>query len=255
MKITRKQIINELKHGLEKSPSIFAFWLEGADALDSVDKYSDLDIWIDVRDGQENKIMKELENILSRTNPLDFSYEVDHPHPKIRQKFFHIKGTSEFLVIDICLQSHSRKFYYELENEGEKVNIIFDKKNVIRFQSIDKKKLRKSIHGRIKELKKTFPFFYVWVKKEVERKDFLEALEYYHQHILRPLVEILRIKYQPTKKDFHMKHIAKDLPQDVLKKVEDLYKISSIKDIKLKSQKANKLFSKTVSEIEKSGLN
>ena len=247
----RKQIIALLKEEFEKDDSVYALWLEGADALNAVDKYSDLDVWIDVKDGFEEKVMEKIEKTLSKIALVDFSFEKQHPHPKIRQKFFHLKGSSEFFIIDVCLQSHSRKFWYSKENQGEKVKILFDNAKIIKFRKLNKKKFRKEMLERAKALEKTFLFFQCWVKKEVFRNRFLDALKYYHSLVLEPLVEILRIRFEPTKRDFHLKQVSKDLPKGIVKRVEKLYKVGDIKEILPKTEKANKLFFKTVKEIKK----
>lgn len=240
--ITRQQIIKQLKSGLEKNSFVFAFWLEGADVHNRVDPYSDIDIWLDVKDGNENEVFKLIELILSKLGKIDFCHEKPHPHPKIRQKFFHLAKTSKFLIIDICLQKHSRVFYYTKGNKDEKVKVIFDKKSVITFKPMDRKKFMTSKQARMKEIIKNFDFFQTWIDKSIKRKNFLEALYYYQEKTLKPLVEILRIKFEPTKMDFYLKDISKDIPKEYLKKLENLYKINSIKDLKIKNKQANEFF-------------
>ena len=41
--ISRDNITNKLREALEPLPFIYAFWLEGADAIDTTDEYSDID--------------------------------------------------------------------------------------------------------------------------------------------------------------------------------------------------------------------
>ena len=219
-----------------------AFWLEWADAQDRVDDYSDIDIWLDVEDWKESQIFNEIEVILSKLWIIDFAYEKEHPHPKIRQKFFHIKDTPEFLIIDACIQSHSRVFWYTDGYADEKIKMIFDKWNTVIFKPFDKQGFESDISMKIDELSKTFVFFQAWVKKSIKRNNFLEALWSYHAKVLNPLVEILRIKFEPTKSEFYLKDISRDIPENYLKALEELYKITSIEDIESKSIKAKELF-------------
>ncbi len=249
--MTRDEITNHLADKFKNNSFVFAFWLEGADVHNRVDEYSDIDIWIDVEDNHESEILNEIEVILSELGKIDFTHEINHSHPKIRQKFFHLEGTSEFLIIDICLQSHSRIFWYREGFQDEKAKIIFDKSNVIQYKQVNQQEFDEEISTRIKELKKTFLFFQAWVKKSINRNNFLEALGSYHEKVLQPLVEILRIKHQPTKNDFYLKDISKDIPKKLLSELEDLYKITSIEDIKTKSQKAKELFFSVVENTEK----
>ena len=240
--ISRQSIISSLKL-LEKDPKIHACWLEGADAHKRADRFSDIDIWIDVSDSYVSLAFKKVEKLLSSFGDVDFSFEKEHSHPKIRQRFYHLKGTSEYLILDMCVQKHSRIFWYTSGYEDEKVSIIFDKSKVIKFKKLDKLKLEKKTKEKIKALDSSFLFFQVWVEKEINRKHFLQSLAAYQKYILIPLVELIRLKYTPTKSGYHLSGISKDnIPQPIVKQLEDLYKISSIEDIKKKMKKANKLF-------------
>lgn len=163
--ISREIIILKFKQILFNESSVYAFWLEGADAINKVDQYSDMDIWLDVKDGQETVVFSKIKKILLEISIIDFELEVTHPHSKIRQKFFHLKGSSEFLIIDICLQSHSRVFWYTKEHAGEKVKIIFDKCKVVKFRNLDKDKFNREIIERQNIYKKPSFFIKYGLKK------------------------------------------------------------------------------------------
>jgi len=251
MEITREKIIEILIAGLEKNAAVFALWLEGADALGTVDDYSDIDVWIDVQDGEEGRMVDEIERILSTISAIDFQYEESHPHPKIRQKFFHLCGTSVFLIIDVCIQSHSREFWFTSGFSEEKVKVLFDKNNVIQFRERDEQAFRNEMKERVAYLKKTFPFFQIWVQKEIKRNHFLEALGYYQTRILKSVVELAHIATDPTKREFYLKHISRDMPKDLLEELGDLFAVVSLEDLVEKIQKVNDLFAKLVARAEK----
>ena len=254
MKPKDYEIAKELKDRLTNVVPLIDLRVFGSRARGDADEYSDMDVWLDVQDGHEEMVIEQIHSILSKIAPLDFEHEIDHPHPKIRQKFFHLKDTSEFLIIDVCVQSHSREFWYTNGHADEKVKIIFEKGKVIEFRNLDKIEFQNLQKKRIDELKKTFLFFQAWVKKGVNRDNFLEALKYYHSFILDPLVELLRLRYEPTKREFGLKHIERDLPKDILHTIEDLYKVNSTSEISTKSQKANELFFEVLKEVEKENI-
>lgn len=47
--ITRERIIEYLKDFALPKDYVFAMWLEGADGLNIVDEYSDIDFWFDTK--------------------------------------------------------------------------------------------------------------------------------------------------------------------------------------------------------------
>lgn len=55
--MNRNELIDYLKTCLTVHSDGLALWLEGADAAARVDAYSDIDLWLAARDGQESAIM------------------------------------------------------------------------------------------------------------------------------------------------------------------------------------------------------
>jgi predicted nucleotidyltransferase len=69
----RQEILAYLQAKLEPHPHVHALWLEGADARNKVDEYSDIDLWLDVEDGHEESVLLKLEQhhlIWFTKNPL-----------------------------------------------------------------------------------------------------------------------------------------------------------------------------------------
>jgi predicted nucleotidyltransferase len=71
----RQEILSFLRAKLEPHAHVYALWLKGADARGIVDEFSDLDIWLDVEDGQEESVLKQLEQYLNELAPLDLVTE------------------------------------------------------------------------------------------------------------------------------------------------------------------------------------
>ena len=199
-------------------------WLEGADALRTVDAYSDIDLWLSVADGQKDAVLDLVRTVLQRIAPLELEHETPHPHPLLRQVFFRLRGTSKFLLLDLCVQARSRSGAFR---EGvDAVEILFDKGNVIHFQAWDEDAWRESVAALTKE----FEVRQIWVEKNLRRGLFLEALGAYHAYSLEPLTELLRLVHAPRKSDFGLKDVYKDLPR-VVEELERFYRISSLDEL------------------------
>jgi len=246
--IKREQIIEVINKSVEANPCVYAFWLEGADASGLVDEYSDIDMWFDVEDGKENLIFNEIEKSLKEFGPLDFIYEQEQFHQQIRHKIYHIKNTPDTLLLDICIQSHSRDFIFTKDLPGEEVKIIFDKSNVIKFKELDEEIFKISQEKRIHHLKNIF-LQESRVLKMIKRGHFIDAFKFYLKFILEPLAEVLRMRYVPKKQIF-LKYISKDLPNEVTNQLETLYQIRSLEEMKLKIETAKELFKNALQELE-----
>ncbi len=249
MTIDRTDIIKAIEDGLKNNPAVFAFWLEGADSTGRVDAYSDIDVWLDVQDGEEAAVFDAIEKALSGLGNIDFSYQPEQSHPLIKQKELHLEGTPEYLVIDICIQSHSRDYEF-VRGIGDDPLVIFNRGGML-FRDADETDFYELFTDRLYHLRHTFTQQFRVLAK-VERGDFLEAWSYYSKWTLQPLVELLRIKYAPGKYDHFFKHINRDLPGEVVLKLEELVRIDTIEDIRRGVAKAAEMFEANVEEVERS---
>jgi predicted nucleotidyltransferase len=239
----RAKIISYLQEFLEPHPHVYAFWLEGADARNKVDEFSDIDLWLDVEDGHEENVLMGLEQHLRNLAPLDVVYKKPHPHPQIRQWFFHLANTSEFLLLDVCVQSHSREVEF---GPNDPVTVLFDKDNVIRFRAAEPG----NVTARAREILAEVALYKIWVLKAVKREQWLEALSYYHDCILQPLVTALRLHYRPDKADYGFKHVDEDLPPEVVERLEALSKLTSWGELENHLQQAVTWLEAVVKELE-----
>ena len=55
--LDRDQIIEYLKNFAISKDYVFAMWLEGADGLNQVDEYSDIDFWFDVEKSHQESFL------------------------------------------------------------------------------------------------------------------------------------------------------------------------------------------------------
>jgi len=137
--IDRETIIRLLCEQLEPLPYIYAFWLEGADANGMVDEYSDIDFWLDIEDEYLEQAITAVEAVLSAIAVIEYRHVMPYEHPQIRQRIYHLAGTSEYLVIDFCWQLHSRDDVFLIENNDiEAANVLFDKCGVIWYKPFDR---------------------------------------------------------------------------------------------------------------------
>lgn len=87
------------------------------------------------------------------------------------------------------------------------------------------------------------------VEKEVAREHPLGVLSYYHDEVLGPLTELLRLRYWPEKREYGLKHIYRDLPPDMVKELEELYAVVRLEELPAACERAAALFDDTLSAV------
>jgi hypothetical protein len=248
--LTKKQMIKALCAALEPLDFTHALWEGGAAAFGRTDQWSDLDILIDVDDEHVPETFQVIEETLNRLSPIEIKYEVPQPtwHGH-NQVFYRMRDTSKFMLIDIVVIKHSNpNKFLQPEMHGE-VIVHFDKSEVVQSIPLDKHQLTLKLKNRLDILKISFDLFQVLTLKELNRGNLIEALNYYHNFTLRPLVEVLRMPHVPTHHGFYTRYIYYDLPPDVLTKLESLFFIADGDDLWAKRQTAEDWFYETIDQI------
>jgi len=183
MELDRDFIIKFIKEYAISKEYVYAMWLEGADGLNKVDEYSDIDIWFDVEDSKRDSFIEELIGKLSELGKIDS--RMDKTTTEIYQSNIHLENTSEFLTIDLAAQNDSRNKDATCFTKGsitEVPLVIFDRKNIISFK--EKDLIDKNMLKRVYEEKKNRILQYSRVTKYIKRKQYLECFMEYDKQIV-----------------------------------------------------------------------
>ncbi|MHB1153914.1 MAG: hypothetical protein ACYCWE_04135 [Eubacteriales bacterium] len=226
--IDRELIIQKIKETLEPLDYVYAMWLEGADANGHLDEYSDIDINIDVEDEYETNVFEIVEGLFE----LDYKHD-NSGNGKQKQKVYHIKDTSEFLMIDFNLQPHSCSSENSTFKYGDIIDvnvILFDKAGVVRYE--EAKPLEYAEDHKYWLAESAYRYSQICrVRKYILRNQYPEAFIYYHKYVIEPMVMLIRMKYTPSKLWYYMVHISRHIPEDALIKLNKLLQVSSVDDI------------------------
>ena len=242
----RDAIIGRLKSALEPLPYAYALWLEGADATGMIDEYSDLDFWLDFEDEYEAQIIQDVESALESLSSIDYKYVMKHGHSKIRQRIYHLSGTSEYLMIDFCWQLHSREDGVLIKDDAiEAAKVIFDKAYVVRYKDYNPADVAEDNAVRLAESKYRMSQ-HCRVNKYVRRGQYAEAFGYYNRYVVEPLINALRLVYTPDHADYGIVHISHHIPGDMLERLEYFLRIASLEDIEKKTGEAKLWFEELI---------
>jgi hypothetical protein len=249
--LTREPILTALIAALKPREAVFALWEAGAAAFGRVDEWSDIDLSVAVAESAVDETFKVIEETLAALSPIDLKYEVPQPtwhgHAQV---FYRLTRAGKFLLLDITLMKvNSTNKFLEPEIHGHPL-IHFDKAGVVQAPAADPVALADRLKERLASLRITFDLFQTLTEKELNRDNDIEALAFYHGFTLRPLVEVLRIRYQPARHNFYTRYIHYDLPEEAVQKLCELFFVRDALELRAKRRLAEDWFYATLEAIE-----
>jgi len=249
-KLTRDIIIQTLIGVLKPLDYVHAFWEGGARAFNRIDEWSDIDLYLVVDDRKVDETFLAVENALKSLSPIKQKYEVLHPpRSGLFQAFYRLRDANEYLIVDLAvLTLSSPDKFLEPEIHGSVV-FYFNKSDKVKPPRLDKYTLVKRLQERLERLQARFNMFNIFVQKEINRGNHLEAIDLYNTITLATLVEALRIRYNPVHHDFKIRYVNYELPSEFIKKLKRLYFVKDEKDLQEKYHEAVNWFQETMSKI------
>jgi len=249
-KVTREALQGALIGALDPLRGVRAAWEQGAASFGRVDEYSDIDLIVIVEDDGVEEVFRAVEDTLDYRFGIADKYRIPEPawHGH-SQCFYWVKGASPYLFVDMAVEKASSKNRF-LEYSIHGPPVVRIDKGVVSDDSPGAEEFARKLEDRLEALKTTFRLFQVEVLKELERGNGIEALAFYNAMTLRPLVEVLRIKYCPWRHNFNTRYVYYDLPSKVVKDLEKLYFIRNAKELAERRAEADKWFWEIADSIE-----
>jgi hypothetical protein len=131
----------------------------------------------------------------------------------------------------VFMKESSKNKFLQYKIHGKPL-VHFDKIGIVKDDPIEVDSLIEKIKNRLEMLKTNFELFQVFVLKELNRGNDIEALSYYISYTFKPLVELLRIKYNPYHYNFFTSYIYYELPYDIVKRLQKLYFVSDVEKLR-----------------------
>lgn len=247
----REEILKSIVDALKPLDYVFGVWQCGSVAFGRVDEWSDLDVIVDVEDDKVEEVFKVTDKILESLSPIEDTIGVFQTvWQGAYEKIYKLKNTCKFLMVEICVVKHSSpNKFLQKEIHGDVV-VHFDKRNITDIKPINRNEFAEKLKLRLQQLEKSFNMFQILVEKELNRLNYIEALGYYHNFALNPLVEVLRVKYNPFRYNFKTRYVYYDLPEDIVNRLHDFYFIKDGQDLKLKHDAIMKWFNEIINELK-----
>lgn len=228
-----------------------AFWEAGSSAFARNDQWSDLDLYLVVEDDFVAQASHQVEEIVRSLAGYDLVFQLPEPtwHSHF-QIFYRLKNASPFLFLDIVIMKESSPDKFLQYSIHGKPIVYFDKKGIVKDEPIDQDALIEKLKKRLEYLKTTFELFKVLILKELNRNKRIIAFPYYFSMTLRPLVEVLRIRYAPYHYNFFTSYIDYDLPSEVYQRLKRFFFIADENELRQAHADAVTWFQEIVNQID-----
>lgn len=232
-KITRKDIIDTLITKLKPEDFVCALWEGGAASFNRIDKWSDIDLYVVVKDEKVEDTFKYMKQILRDISEIELEFcllePTWHGHSQV---FWRLKDVNPFLFLDtVFIKESSEDKFLQYKIHGKPL-VHFDKIGIVTDNSIEVESFLEKIKIRLETLKTNFELFQVLILKELNRGNNIEAFSYYIYYTFKPLVELLRIKYSPYHYNFFTSYIYYELPSEVVKRLQRLYFVTDVESLR-----------------------
>ncbi|HVZ39441.1 MAG TPA: hypothetical protein VHI13_09200 [Candidatus Kapabacteria bacterium] len=251
MALERTDILAALTHLLSPRTDVLAAWEAGSAAFSRADAWSDIDLSIIAEDGAVPDVAAVILEELRSLSPIEMQWVLPSPtwHGHY-QAFYKLRDTNPFLLLDIVIMERSATGRFMETALHGTPHVAFDKEGLIRPEHLDHDAHMAKILARLDHLRSTVPLMRSLALKELERGRPIDAMAFYHSHTLRPLVELLRIRYSPARYNFGARYLHHDLPAEAAQRVERLFFVPDPASLRAAHREAWEWFAELAAAID-----
>lgn len=225
----RARLVDAVVGVLEPLPAIRAGWEGGSAAFEAVDEYSDIDLCFIV----DSETSYETLYAIAR-QALETVSPVSLTHDQPPGRYYKLSEGGEFLFVDLCFfRTNSGDHPLEAERHGA-IKALFDKDEWLKGRRLDETALAAKREARLRELQGWFAASQSFVRKAILRGHEVEALAAFWGYTLKPLAELLRMRYCPARWDFGTRYLHRDLPEVAYREFEDLAFVTALEELEAK---------------------
>ena len=255
--LTRPQIINALTVALQPRDFVRAAFIGGSAATGRLDDLSDIDLFLFVVTGQIEPAAKAIDDALRALSPVNIHWRLPMPTwHGFNQAFYQLKNAPEHLMIDwLMVEAGQQHPWLEVERHGTPT-ILFDKDGLIVPAHVDRAAINEAIRKKVEDIRlrsrllRHLPIKLALPLGGGGRELPADASYFYHQLILRPLVDMLRITHAPDRHDYGFRYLKDDLPQREYERVIRLCYPQSEADIPSFAAEATRMTDQLIQQWE-----
>jgi len=235
MPLAHDRLVTAIRAAVEPLDHVHALFEAGSAAFGRADALSDIDLTMDVDEGREDETFAAVEAALAALAPIELRWIIPTPAwHGMAQRFYRLEGAPPHLMVDLTLRPAGQpEIFAERELHGEPV-VYFDKRGMVRSTGSDPAKVQADVAARLATLRVQIPLLEHLVAKELVRGHPTDAMGYYLGLVLRPLVELLRIRHCPARHAFGLRYLDHDLPAEDVARLTPLLFVRDAEDLAVK---------------------
>lgn len=209
-----KPLIVAAQQILEDDPRVVAAWLEGSIARGEDDDFSDIDLWVAVKDHRFRSFIADREAFAAGIGPVVSILYPKTPDQGDDLDSFSILFANQpaTLALDVDVQKESRKFLFTKDSAAEECQVLFDRNNVVTFKPFNPQDVEDAVRELFMDVSVRFWHNLPKLAKHLQREDLLDAVRVY-MDLWEYLVVIYRLMYAPEKAAWGLKDVEYDLPE------------------------------------------
>lgn len=238
----RAQILERMVSHLRQQSDVLACWEGGSTAFGADDAYSDIDLQVLVKDDGVEKLRHEIDLLLTIAPGIKLRFELPAPtwHGHY-QVFYQLQDSSPFHMLDLLLVRESAPDRFLQPERHGQARILFDHGNYVRPTPLDQGVHQEKLQQRRAVLTTSFQLFHWLVDKEIVRGRPIDAMHFY-QGMLARVVELARIRHCPDRYDFGGRYLQRDLPPELVVRIEQLYFVKDIEALRTQKRLLVEMF-------------
>ena len=241
----RDRISKAVTEALRPLSAVYAGWEGGSAAFGAVDAYSDIDLEYLVADDASFDVL-----YASAERGIETVSHITASHTPLTGRYYKLKDGGDFLLVDLVfLRVGDSDHHFDTERHGDKVP-LFDKGHWLRPRALSDGALATQRDQRYRELQTWFPMSQIFVRKAILRGQHIEAVNAFWACTLKPLAELLRMRYCPVRWDFGVRYLDRDLPPAVYEQVCDLALVTDLGDLERKLARATAWGTELLRELD-----
>lgn len=238
----REEIVAAVRRAVEPEAWALALWEGGSASFGRVDAWSDVDLGLAVEDGRVAEGFAAVERALAAVaGGIAARWEVSPVTDVKPQRYYRLRDADPWLLVDLGVFPRSTPpaaRFLERRRHGRPL-VAFDRASFTEDVPSDPAAWRERLRARLRELRARFEMLGPLAVKSARRGEIAEAVAFHQAFVLRPLVEVLRIRHDPWRHDFDVRYLRHDLPRDVAERVYALWLVRDAEDLVAKHAAAS----------------